>query len=127
MSLTGIFKAMFNALFASIAGAWIARVRTEYGIAKVEMQHKLAEIRTGAIMLVVAVTFGFFVVALLIFAAVFGLATIMPAWAAALVVAFIMGAWVVVFGIMGAKKISKNKDLIPHRAIENIKGSMPQI
>ena len=94
MSLTGIFKAMFNALFASIAGAWIARVRTEYAIAKVEMQHKLAEIRTGAIMLVVAVTFGFFVVALLLFAAVFGLATIMPAWAAALVVAVILGAWV---------------------------------
>jgi len=124
MSLTSIFKAVFNALFASIAGAWIARVRTEYAIAKVEFEHKLKEIRTGAIMLAVAVTFGVFVVMLLLFAAVFGLSTIMPAWAAALVVAIILGAWVVVFGIMGAKKISKNKDLIPHRAIENIKGSM---
>ena len=63
-------------------------------------------------------------VALLLFAAVFGLATIMPAWAAALVVAVILGAWVLVFGIMGADKISKNKDIVPHRAIENIKGSM---
>ena len=124
MSLTSIFKAMFNALFASIAGAWIARVRTEIEIAKVEMAIKLKEIRTGAIMLVVAVTFGFFVVMLLLFAAVFGLSTIMPAWAAALVVAVILGAWVVVFGIWGAKKISANKDLFPHRAIENIKGSM---
>src|SRR6478736_8251290 len=123
MSLTGIFKAMFNALFASIAGAWIARVRTEYAIAKVEMQHKLKEIRTGAIMLVVAVTFGFFVVALLLFAAVFGLATIMPAWAAALVVAVILGAWVVVIGIWGLKKINNNTDLMPRRFIESIKGS----
>ena len=125
MSLTSIFKAMFNALFASIAGAWIARVRTEIEIAKVEMAIKLKEIRTGAIMLVVAVTFGFFVVMLLLFAAVFGLATIMPAWAAALVVAVILGAWVVVFGIWGAKKIDANKDIFPHKAIENIKGSMP--
>ena len=122
MSLTSIFRAIFNALFASIAGAWIARVRTEYAIAKVEMQHKLKEIRTGAIMLVVAVTFGFFVVALLLFAAVFGLATIMPAWAAALVVAVILGAWVVTFGIWGARKINQNKDIFPHDAIERIKG-----
>jgi len=125
MSLTGIFKAIFNALFASVAGAWIARIRTEYEIAKVEIQHKLKELRTGAIMLAVAVTFGFFVVALLLFAAVFGLATIMPAWAAALVVAAILGAWVIVFGIWGANKIKKNSDLVPHRAIENIRDSMP--
>jgi len=125
MSLTGIFKAIFNALFASVAGAWIARIRTEYEIAKVEIQHKLKELRTGAIMLTVAVTFGFFVVALLLFAAVFGLATIMPAWAAALVVAAILGAWVIVFGIWGANKIKKNSDLVPHRAIENIRDSMP--
>jgi len=124
MSLTSIFKAVFNALFASIAGAWIARVRTEYAIAKVEIEHKLKEIRTGAIMVAVAVTFGFFVVTLLLFAAVFGLATIMPAWAAALVVAAILGAWVITFGIWGAAKIKKNKDLVPHRAIENIKNSM---
>ena len=122
MSLTSIFRAVFNALFASIAGAWIARVRTEYAIAKVEMQHKLKEVRTGAIMLVVAVTFGFFVVALLLFAAVFGLATIMPAWAAALVVAVILGAWVVTFGIWGARKINQNKDIFPRDAIERIKG-----
>ena len=122
MSLTSIFRAIFNALFASIAGAWIARVRTEYAIAKVEMQHKLKEVRTGAIMLAVAVTFGFFVVALLLFAAVFGLATIMPAWAAALVVAVILGAWVVTFGIWGARKINQNKDIFPHDAIERIKG-----
>ena len=122
MSLTSIFRAVFNALFASIAGAWIARVRTEYAIAKVEMQHKLKEVRTGAIMLAVAVTFGFFVVALLLFAAVFGLATIMPAWAAALVVAVILGAWVVTFGIWGARKINQNKDIFPRDAIERIKG-----
>lgn len=123
MSLTSIFKAVFNALFASIAGAWIARVRSEYEIAKVELAVKARELRTGAIMLVVAVTFGFFVVALLLFAAVFGLATIMPAWAAALVVAAILGAWVITFGIWGLKKINTNKDLVPHRFIENIKGS----
>ena len=125
MSLTGIFKAIINAIISSIAGPLIVQVRTEWAVAKVELQVKLRELRTGVIMLVVAVTFGFFVVALLLFAAVFGLATIMPAWAAALVIAAILGAWVITFGIWGARKISRNTDLIPHRAIDNIKDALP--
>jgi len=125
MSLTGIFKAIFNAIFASIAGPLIARVRTEWAIAKVEMQVKIRELRTGAIMLGVALFFGFFTIALFLTAATLGLAEIMPAWAAALVVGGALLVWVLVFGIWGAAKINKNKDLVPHRAIEAVKDSMP--
>jgi len=124
MSPTSILKSLINAIFASVAGPLIARIRTEYAIAKVEMQVKLRELRAGAVMLAVALVFGFFLVALLLTAATLGLATIMPAWAAALVVAGALLLWVLVFGIWGAVKINKNKDLIPHRAIENIRGSV---
>lgn len=125
MSLTSIFKALFNAIFASVAGPLIARVRTEYAIAKVEMQMKLRELRAGAVMLVVASVFGFFAIALFLAAATLGLAEIMPGWAAALVVGGLLFVWVLVFGIWGAVKVNKNKDIYPHRAVENIKNSMP--
>jgi uncharacterized membrane protein YqjE len=125
MSLTGIFKAIFNAIFASVAGPLIARIRTEWAIAKVELQVKLRELRTGAIMLGVALFFAFFTIALFLTAATLGLAEIMPGWAAALVVGGALLVWVLVFGIWGMVKINKNKDLVPHRAIEAVKDSMP--
>jgi len=125
MSLTGIFKAIFNALFASVAGPIVATIRTEYAIAKVELQMKLRELRAGAVMLAVAAVFGFFAVALLLTAGTLGLATIMPGWAAALIVGGALLLWVLVFGIWGAVKISKNKDVYPHRAVENIKKALP--
>ena len=125
MSLTSIFKALFNAVFASIAGPFIARVRTEYAIAKVEMQVKLRELRAGAVMLVVASVLGFFMVGILLAAAVLGLSTVMPAWAAALVVAGALLVWVLLFGIWGAVKVNKNKDLVPHRAIAAVTNSLP--
>ncbi|MGC4174805.1 phage holin family protein [Demequina sp.] len=125
MSMTGILKSVFNALFASLLGPLVARIQTEYAIAKVEMQVKLRELRAGAVMLAVAAFLGFFMIAILLTAAVLGLATIMPAWAAALVVAGALLLWVLLFGIWGMVKIRKNKDLVPHRAIENIKGALP--
>ena len=125
MSLTGIFKAIFNAMFSSIAGPLIVKIRTEWAIAKVEMQVKLRELRAGAVMLVVALFFGFFAIALFLTAATLGLAEIMPGWAAALVVGGALLVWVLVFGIWGAVKINKNMDMVPRRAIENIKDAMP--
>lgn len=125
MSLTSIFRALFNAIFASIAGPVIARIRTEFAIAKVELQVKLRELRAGAIMLVVASVFGFFALALFLAAATLGLSEIMPGWAAALVVGGLLFVWVLVFGIWGAVKINKNKDIYPHRAVDNIRNSMP--
>jgi len=125
MSLTGIFKAIFNALFASVAGPIISTIRTEYAIAKVELQVKIRELRSGAVMLVVAGVFGFFAVALLLAAATLGLATVMPGWAAALIIGGALLVWVLVFAIWGAVKINKNKDLYPHRAVENIRKALP--
>ena len=125
MSVTGIFKAIFNALFASVAGPFVARIRTEWAIAKVEVQVKLRELRTGAIMLGVALFFAFFTIALFLTAATLGLAEIMPAWAAALVIGGLLLIWVLVFGIWGLSKINKNSDLVPHRAIEAVKDSLP--
>jgi hypothetical protein len=125
MSLTGIFKAIFNAIFASMFGPLIVKVRTEWAIAKVELQVKIRELRAGAVMLAVAGVFGFFALALFLVAATLGLSEIMPGWAAALIVGGALLVWVLVFGIWGAVKIKNNSDLTPHRAIANIKDSMP--
>ncbi len=125
MSLTGIFKAIFNAIFASMFGPLIVKLRTEWAIAKVELQVKLRELRAGAVMLAVAGVLGFFAFGLFLVAATLGLSEIMPAWAAALIIGGALLVWVLVLGIWGAMKVKKNSDLTPHRALANIKDSMP--
>jgi hypothetical protein len=125
MSFSSILKGVLGTVVATVAGPLISRIQTEYAIAKVEMKVKFRELRAGAIMLAVAATLGFFMLGVLLAAAVMGLATIMPAWAAALIVAAFLLLWVLLFGIWGAVKVKSNSDLVPRRAIENIKDSLP--
>jgi len=125
MSRNSISNTLFNALFASVAGSLVARLRTEFALAKAELQLKLRNLASGAAFLVVAAVFSFFMVGVLLAAAVIGLANVMPAWAAALVVAGGLLLFVLIFGLIGASKVKKNKDLVPHRAIDAVKGAMP--
>jgi hypothetical protein len=125
MSFSSILKGIVSTMLATVLGPLVSRVQTEYAIAKVELKVKLRELRAGAVMLSVAAALAFFMIGVLLAAAVMGLATIMPAWAAALIVAAFLLLWVLLFGIWGAVKIKANSDLVPRRAIDNIKDALP--
>ncbi len=127
MSLTGIFKAIFNAIFASVAGPLIAKIRTEYAIAKVEMQVKFRELRAGAIMLTVAGVLGFFMLGILLTAAVLGLATVMPGWAAALIVAGVLLIIAVILGLIGFRVLKRGVPPVPTESIESLRRDLRAI
>lgn len=121
----GIGKTFVNSIVTAIFGNWIATVKTEVEIARIELKYKAKELGKGIGMLLGAGIFAFFLVLLLLTAAVAGLAEGMPVWAAALIVASTILVIVLILGIWGAYKINKNKDFKPERAINNIMNSMP--
>lgn len=120
----GILKTLLGTVVSALMGTLIATVRTEYQIAKVQTQVKLRELGKGLAMLVIAGVFAFFVVMLLLAAAVLGLSLIMEPWLATLIVAGAILVWVILLGVWGSYKIKKNKNLVPHRSVENIREAL---
>lgn len=118
---SSIPKLLINAVVGAIAGQWIATIKTEAEIAKIELKIKSRELGKGAALLAVAAVLAFFLTGVLLAAAVLGLALVLEPWAAALVVAGALLLLAVIFGAVGARKINKNKDLLPHSSIERIK------
>ncbi|MFW7415511.1 phage holin family protein [Demequina sp. SO4-18] len=114
-------KMVVNAILGAIAGKWVATIRTEVEVAKVELKVKSRELGKGAALLAIAGALGFFMLLVLIAAAVLAFALILEPWAAALVVAGILLLFIVIFAAVGASKIKKNKDLVPTASIERIK------
>ncbi len=116
----GFRKYVVNALVAATAGRVTGILRGELEDAKREMLTKAKGLGIGVAFIAVATTFMFFATAVLLTAAVLGLAEVWPAWLAALVVG---GAILFIAGILiaiGAAKINKNKDLRPERAIAHL-------
>lgn len=122
---SGIGKTLVNSVVAAFFGNWIATIRTEFEIAKIELKIKAKELGKGIGMLVAAAVLGFFLILLLLTGAVAGLAVVWPVWLAALAVAGVILLVVLILVLAGSSKVKKNKDLKPERAINNIKNSMP--
>lgn len=117
----GLGKYLINTIMSMMAGRALGVVREEIDQAKQEVQEKAANLGKGILLLTVAATFLFFTVSVLLAAAVLGLATVWPAWLAALAVG---GALLIISLIVfaaGSSKVKKNKDLRPDRAITNLR------
>ncbi|WP_061961464.1 phage holin family protein [Demequina flava] len=123
MSRSGFGKTLINTLLGAIAGQWIATIRAETEIIKVEFKAKSRELGIGAAFVLVAAVFGFFLTFVLIVAAIAGLSNAMPVWGAALIVAGVLLFFVILFGWWGSYKIKRNKDIVPTASIERIKDS----
>lgn len=117
-----IAKGLVDAAVGALAGRVMGMVKVEAENAKQEMQEKATALAGGLIFVVVAAAFGFFALGVLLIAAVVGLAQVWPLWAAALAVGGALILIAGIFALVGSKKINKNKDLRPHRAIANIRG-----
>lgn len=95
--------------------------RSEIESLKREIAGKLAAAGVGIGLLAAAAAFAFFALAVLVAAAVLGLAVVLPAWAAALIVAgvlLILGAALVAAGV-GALK--RGMPPTPEKTIDSIK------
>ena len=120
----GILKTLMGSVVTALMGTLIATVRTEYEIAKVQTQVKLRELGKGLGMLAGAAILGIFFVMLLLTAAVLGLSLVVQPWVAALIVAGALLFWIVVLAWWGSYKLRKNKDLVPHKSVDNVKKAL---
>lgn len=97
------------------------QLNDEIALAKVEIKRKGIEVGVAAAVLAVALVFVAFLVVGLIVAAIMGLATIMPAWLAALLVCGVFLLIAVIAGLVGVSKFKQAMPLVPSDTIRGLK------
>lgn len=118
----GIAKNLVEALVGALAGRVLTMLKVEVEHAKAEVQEKAQGLATGLAVLAVGAVFAFFAVGVLLVAAVVGLSYLVPLWAAALIVGGALALISLILSLAGKAKVDKNKNLMPDKAIANIKG-----
>jgi hypothetical protein len=88
---------------------------------KRELTARLAKLGVGIGLFVFAALLAFFLLAVLIAAAVLGLATVFPAWLAALLVAAGLLIIIIVLVLIGLASVKKAMPLIPEDAVTSVK------
>jgi hypothetical protein len=112
----GLFK-----LIADIPSLLMDLVRGEIESFKQELIGKLKLAGVGIGLLVGAAVFLFFALLVLLAAAVLGLATVLPAWAAALIVGGAILVIAVVLALIGIANLKKGVPPAPTETIKSIK------
>jgi hypothetical protein len=96
-------------------------IRSEIRLAQAEVTAKGKRAGIGIGMFSAAGIFAFFGFGVLITTAILLLDLVLPAWAAALIVAVVLFAVAGVAALMGKKKVAEAAPPVPERALENIK------
>ena len=97
------------------------QLNDEIALAKVEIKRKGIQVGVAAAFLAVALVFVSFLVIGLIVAAIMGLATIMPAWLAALLVCGVFLLIAVIVGLLGVGKFKKAMPLVPESTLRGLR------
>jgi len=114
-------KRSLFALIADIPALLSNLVRGEIDSLKQEIAAKLKAAGIGIGLLVGAATFAFFAVLVLIAAGVLGLATVLPAWAAALIVGGGILVIAVILALVGIASLKRGVPPAPTKTISSIK------
>jgi hypothetical protein len=96
-------------------------VKGELELLKTEIVAKLKILGVGAGLILGAVIVLFFFVGVLLTAAILGLATVMPGWLAALIVAFVLLIAIALLAWIGYREIKKAMPPVPEVTIKNLK------
>ncbi len=97
------------------------QLNDEIAFAKIELKRKGIQVGVAAAFFAVALVFLLFLVVGLIVAAIMGLATIMPAWLAALLVSAAFLLIALIGGLIGFRKFKKAMPLMPEETIRGIR------
>jgi uncharacterized membrane protein YqjE len=97
------------------------QLNDEIAFAKIEIKRKGIQLGVAAAFLAVALVFVAFLVVGLIVAAIMGLATIMPAWLAALLVCGLFLLIALIVGLVGYRKFKKAMPLVPEETVRGLK------
>ncbi|MFJ6001901.1 phage holin family protein [Arthrobacter sp. NPDC092385] len=97
------------------------QVSDEFSIAVEQMKQKGIKAGIAAAFLVVALVFVLFFAVALVVAAILGLAEVMPAWLAALLVALLFLVIGGILALIGVSRLKKQLPLVPEDAIRGIR------
>lgn len=97
------------------------QLNDEIALAKVEIKRKGIQLGIAAAFFAVALAFVAFLVIGLIVAAIMGLATIMPAWLAALLVCGVFLLIALIVALLGYRKFKKAMPLVPEETLRGLK------
>lgn len=98
-----------------------ALVSAELQHLKAELTGKLASLGIGIGLFVGVAVLGWFLVAVLLAAAILGLSVVLPGWLSALIVAAALLVVMIVLALVGIAKVKKATPLAPTETIESIK------
>lgn len=96
-------------------------IRSELRLAQAEVAQKGKRAGVGIGMFSVAGLLGFFALAALVTTAILGLANVVDAWLAALIVALVLLASAGVAAVLGKNKVAEATPAAPERAIAGLK------
>lgn len=113
-------KQSLFSLISSLPSILLELLRAEIDQLKADLAEKAKRFGIGAGLFIVALFFLFFALGVFTAAAVLGLAVVLPAWAAALIVGAALLLLAIVFGAIGARAISGGPD-VPGDAIDRIR------
>jgi hypothetical protein len=102
-------------------------VRNEVKLAQAEVTTKAKKLGVGAGLFGGAGLVAFFGLGVLVTAAVLGLATVLPGWLAALVVAVVLFAVAGVMALMGKKDVAQAAPPLPTEAIQSVKDDVATV
>lgn len=99
-------------------------VRSEIQLAKLELMTKIKAAGVGAGMIAAAAFFAFVVFAVLVTAAILGLATVVPAWLSALIVAAVFLLVAAILALLGIRKLKKGMPPVPEDSLDSVKADV---
>ena len=102
-------------------------IRSEMRLAQAEVAEKGKRAGVGIGMFSVAGLLAFFGLAALITTAILGLAHVVPAWLAALIVALALLVAAGLLGLVGKNKVAEAAPAVPQRAIQGIKDDITTV
>jgi len=114
-------KRSLFALLGDVPRLIVDLFRQEIESLKQELIGKAKNAGVGIGLLVAAAAVAFFLLGVLIAAGILGLATVLPAWAAALIVAGVLLIITVVLALAGISSLKRGMPPAPTQTIESIK------
>lgn len=105
-------KRTIGELVAGVSESFSTLVRDEIKLAQTQLTEKVTGLGKGAGFLAVAgVLLALYAVPVLLWAAIYGIATALPLWAAALIVGGVLVLIAVILALVGLKMLKKSKEM----------------
>lgn len=112
--------ASITALLGSLVADVSLLARSEAELAKIELKDKASKAGVGLGLIAGAAAFAFYGLGALIAAAALGLAIVLPAWAAALIVGIVLVAVTATLAQIGRRRLREGMPFVPARTLEAV-------